>query len=250
MKKLLFGLLVILGCSHPVAAVKTVPLPEYEEMTPLAREISDTTVALVHRNMKYDDGSMDGVYRPFCTGVWVSRKMILTARHCVKGLAELTERKEMGMVVEFSLKNQIVDVGVSPSSRWTGKVVGLNKKMDLALIEAGDNISHEVAQLAPQSPGVGSHLAMMGHVRGLYWTYVEGVVSSYRAHYNPMIDKEMNGPFMQVSAPISLGNSGGGAFNMYGHLVGIVSFVNVAPNTAFYIPLVDIRVFLKSFGIK
>jgi S1-C subfamily serine protease len=60
------------------------------------------------------------------------------------------------------------------------------------------------------------------------------------------LDDELLGPWMQVSAPIWYGNSGGGAFDAEGSLVGIASFKALAPNVAFYVHLETIREFLLS----
>src|SRR5277367_3186080 len=55
----------------------------------LARATDDMTVALVHTSPLRNDG----VTYPFCTGVWVSNDVILTAGHCVIGLAEAIDEE-------------------------------------------------------------------------------------------------------------------------------------------------------------
>jgi S1-C subfamily serine protease len=49
---------------------------------------------------------------------------------------------------------------------------------------------------------------------------------------------------MQVSAPVWFGNSGGGAFNDEGEIVGIASFIMKGPSLGFFIPVDSIRPFL------
>jgi len=235
--------LMLLGCSKAVVPIPAVS--PYEDNSVLSEGISDRTVALVYKSAG-EDGKE--IYRPFCTGVWVSEREILTAGHCVESMAELQGAGKIGLELKFIIKNQVVDIGEDVRGVYVGRVLAVDLRHDLALIGVGGLAPrHGVSRLAERMPGVGTRMFSCGHVKGLYWTYVEGVVAAWR---HEMAMSEFEGPFMQVSAPVYLGNSGGGIFNASGELVGIASFIASAPNAAFYIPLVHMKSFLKKNGVK
>ena len=105
---------------------------------------------------------------------------------------------------------------------------------------------HDYAKLASYAPAIGEKIHIVGHVKGLYWSYIEGVVSGYRLEVPAAkVEAHMSGPFMQLSAPVYFGNSGGGVFNSDGDLVGVVSFMLGAPLTNFAIPVKRIRALVK-----
>ena len=222
----------------------------------LVKTENSSTVALVHTKIDPDDGSRST--GPFCTGVWVNKTMILTAHHCVVGIAGQLEKegvvieKLSDITIQYIVENEVVGIGRDPSAMHNAKIKGLDKENDLALLEAVNESSvpnHGIAELAESAPIVGERLSFIGHVKGFYWTYVEGPVAGYREDLD-MMGQDRPGPFMQVSAPIYFGNSGGGAFDKDGKLVGIASFIYAGmPLCAFYEPLETIRSFLAGFKV-
>lgn len=90
---------------------------------------------------------------------------------------------------------------------------------DTALVQvAKDPGSHPVALLGPL-PRVGDHVMTMGHPTRLMYSYSSGEVSAIRYEDGESV--------IQVTVPISPGNSGGGLFNDSGELVGICSYERV-----------------------
>lgn len=237
--ELLIGIMVIvmMGCGK---------LPEQRGPTGLVKHIDSYTVALMGI-------TSEGEFRTYCTGVWVSEKMIVTANHCAEAAAEIKLGKEEagelesleGTVVYYSVKGEVDEVGKSTFGIHASLVVETDGDHDLALLRASGEVipSHESAKLAAVSPGVGEEVHVVGQVKGLYWSYIKGVVSGYRGSLPERMlpGDNFTGPFMQVSAPIYFGNSGGGVFNGDGELVGIVSFSGGAPNTAMLVHLSSIR---------
>ena len=69
-------------------------------------------------------------------------------------------------------------------------------------------------------PDYGDGLVVVGHPFGLAWTVTNGVVSHPRREGG--VSESM--VWMQISAPIAPGNSGGPVFNEHGQIAGIVSF--------------------------
>lgn len=206
-----------------------------------------STVVLVHKDP-------EGNIATYCTGVWVSKTQILTANHCMMGLAQhiaeemqLDEDEEINpfsMPVHYSTETEVRGVGQEPGAMHLAKVKKLDLGHDLALLQALPEglPAHEVAQIADETP-VGEHLVMVGHPRGLLFTYVEGTIAAVRAELPGKFGPK--GPFVQVNATIWFGNSGGGAFDSHGKLVGIASFMPKMPNMCMYIHRNSIVKFLE-----
>lgn len=238
--KLIIGIMVMMmgvGCGK---------LPEQRGPIGLVNHINSYTVALMGI-------TSDGEFRTYCTGVWVSEKMIVTANHCAEAAAEIKLGKEAagelesleGVTVYYSVMGEVDEVGKSTFGIHASEVMETDGDHDLALLRVSGKVipEHESARLAQVAPGVGEEIHVVGQVKGLFWSYVKGIVSGYRESLPKKMLPEDNftGPFMQVSAPIYFGNSGGGAFNSEGELVGIVSFMGGAPNTAMLVHLSSIR---------
>lgn len=234
-----------------------------------------STVALV----RYDEDNQDdkvSEIKPYCSAVWVDETHILTAHHCVKSIQEEMQEKQdekeknppecsllaklfgacdntppahktiylKDLPIHFVQWKEVDDVGKEPSAWHLSHVVGWDEHKDLALLEAAGHAipSHEVAKLADETPGLGESIHICGHPKGMYWTFLEGTVAGYRSEI-PHMDKKA-GPFMQAQTPIYFGNSGGGAFNNYGELVGIADFLMKLPGEGFFVHLDNIRAFL------
>lgn len=256
----------------------------------LAQHTSAQTVALVS-----DFGVKDTEHDPFCTGVWVGQRTILTAYHCVAGYAEhqyilrqiqtlvdhgvplfiaqllvrtgvLDDIKPddpeasqdmkdaaalvqqvipvpaLGLDMPYIIQGEVTDMGMAPITFHHSTAYFLNKKSDLALLQVGGNPpAHLVAQLAATTPMVGENVAVVGHPHGNFWTYKTGVVSAYRSTMKYVGMKKVDGPFLQISAAVTNGDSGGGVFNDRGQLVGIVSFANAEMVGGYCIHLETIR---------
>ena len=217
----------------------------------LYKHIGQSSVALVLT-------TKDGDIRPYCTGVFVAQDQILTANHCAE--VEPTKdddedgpkSKVVGAAVHYMVEAEVDDPGKEPTGVHLGKVLYVDIEHDLALIKAVGRAvpQHETISLEAPNPKIGDHLYVVGMPRGLYWTYVEGNVGSVRMSMEGF-GVPLKGPFLQVSAPVYFGNSGGGAFNEYGELIGISSFVingsrlfDLVPNTGFFIHIESIRSFM------
>ena len=226
---------------------------EYAEPSGLANELNSATVALVQKSPTLVPGTVDTVmivYQPYCTGVWVSKTIFLTAHHCIEDLGTKEQLKSGKVKVNFLDQKQVINVSESPKGTYQGVVKYFDAEHDLAMIEVkGNKPKHDIARVSNIGAGIGTKTYMVGHVQGLYYTYIEGVVSSYRQRMP--VAATRNGPYMQVSAPIHLGNSGGGVFNEDGELLGICSFISArAPNASFYIPAPVIAHFLREYKVK
>lgn len=216
-----------------------------KDSSALIKHMGLSTVALVAQRR--------GDTLPYCTGVWVDKNLIMTAHHCVEGAAQLAGADEdedidvIGLKIHYIIETEVTGIEEEPTGWHLGTVVMSDMRHDLALVKAeGVNIpKHDVAKIASRSPGLGEKLHFVGHVKGLYWTYVEGNVAAYRDSL-PINEKRL-GPYLQVSAPVYFGNSGGGAFNTDGEVVGIASFIIKVPLTAFYVHADSMRKIIANY---
>lgn len=248
-----------LGVQSPAA----VPLSSHQRVEKLGK----AEMAMVH--------TYHGKTRSMCTGTFISQHIVLTANHCVAGLAKriateqlIEEAKSEGMdpeVVEMGIMLGAIDLPyVDPKTvevhyivqdeageinqdnlnDHVAKVRILSERFDIALLDVvGEVPPHGIAALADQTPEVGENVYIMGHQAGVTWSYMTGTVSGYRQDMSG-VGMKKSGPFIQVQAPMYGGNSGGGIFNAAGELVGMCDFISPAPDMGFGVHLETIRGFL------
>jgi Trypsin-like peptidase domain len=271
----LFVLIFSLGCGglSGSAAAPRMPLTTPQ----LVSHEGYSTVALVRYDEDHEDDKTSQI-EPYCTAVWIDQTHILTAFHCVKSVQEEMQQKQdereknapecnllgalLGLCdpnapvqhkviwmkdlpIHFVQWREVDDVGKEPTAWHLSHVVGWDEHKDLALLEAAGHAipPHEFAKIADKTPELGESVHICGHPKGMYWTFLEGTVAGYRGEI-PHMDKKA-GPFMQVQSPIFFGNSGGGAFNSYGELVGIADFLMRLPAEGFFVHVDNIRLFLQ-----
>ena len=192
MKKLLA---IAMACSVLLLSLMTGCKPSD---VAVARRIQKSTV-LVH--VLISKGEKHG--GALCAGVVVSPHQILLADHCVD------PRWEGVKVDKVFIKN------------YSGRV-------QLATIEEkdrGDDLAllrvrkwEYPADVASSQPKVGSTLWVVGMPLGLQWSVSKGIVSQIDINA-----EGFSGSFFITDATVLPGNSGGGAWNSQGQLVGIVS---------------------------
>ncbi len=130
-------------------------------------------------------------------------------------------------------------------------VLGFDAELDIAILKINSPGKMEIVSLSTEQPRKGESVVAFGAPKGLSFSVTDGIVSAVRA------GKELaefggndKGTWIQTSAPISGGNSGGPLVNMAGKVVGMntLAFKN-AQNVNFAISAADIRGMLdKSAG--
>jgi S1-C subfamily serine protease len=129
--------------------------------------------------------------------------LFLTARHVVDGPEFRSAKPNSNALIAMA------------SGTWgNGEVVARHKTLDLVLLwiprEAGHGIfAQPIAQTAATLEG--ENVFVIGHPEGLRFTLSTGIIS------------RMEGSMIQMSAPVSPGNSGGPVFDDKGNLVAIVT---------------------------
>jgi len=118
---------------------------------------------------------------------------------------------------------------------YQAKIVGLDKKTDLALIKIEAEEDFPVAPLGDSDKlGVGEWVLAIGNPFGLAETVTAGIVSAK----GRVIGAGPYDDFIQTDASINPGNSGGPLFNFWGEAVGInTAIIAGGPGIGFAIPI-------------
>ncbi len=118
-----------------------------------------------------------------------------------------------------------VQVTMQDGTTIPAKVIGTDKKTDLALLKVKDaDKPYAYVPWSDHSPRVGDWVIAVGNPFGLGGTVTAGIVSARGRDIGagPYDD------FLQIDAPVNRGNSGGPTFNTQGQVVGV--------NTAIFSP--------------
>ena len=117
-----------------------------------------------------------------------------------------------------------VQVTTDDGTIYTAKVVGTDKKTDLALIKVDGKKDFTYVKFADQPPRIGDWVVAVGNPFGLGGTVTAGIVSARGRDIGA-------GPYddyIQIDAPINKGNSGGPAFDMNGNVIGVNTAIFLA----------------------
>jgi S1-C subfamily serine protease len=227
----------------------------------LAAQLEAETVAIVR--LVDDDGndSEDGKPTSYCAGVFVSPSVIVTAEHCVVILGMTPDRLELhragadddlprwnptGQRARYAMQGQLTNDG---GGYWSGTVLADDPDDDLGAIQLdAEHPMHAYAQVSTGEIADGDRVEIVGHPIGYLWSYAEGYVSASRNDTrNP---HERLFPTLQVAGPIAPGNSGGGAFDAFGRLVGVASYQNNSMHgMGFFVHRDAVARFLHTVGV-
>lgn len=134
-----------------------------------------------------------------------------------KEAKELSEEYDTLSVTVGYYKSATIRKGtLSGEVTYNGYVVKYNKKYDLALIEieiVDDNL--EILPVALKEPDIGDEIYAVGYPLGVDRNVSKGILSS----------KTDDFLYYVIDTMITFGNSGGGAFNNKGELIGVPSRV-------------------------
>ena len=130
-----------------------------------------------------------------------------------------------------------IKVTLKDGSTYTAKIVGGDKKTDVAVIKikVGDKKVSVVEFGDSSKIHVGDLVFAIGNPFGLKWTVTHGIISAKGRHslgLNPVED------FIQTDAAINPGNSGGPLCDIYGRVIGInTAIIKNAQGLGFAIPI-------------
>lgn len=213
----LFGMTV---CTPPKPSLSY----QEQQKKEIVKNLERKTVALI-------DLGNSGDLHPYCSGVWISKNTILTANHCVN--KDETTSEKLVLFQDYRDQNKLARVAI---------VSATDSDNDLALIIATNPPDdHPIASLSQADVWDGQKVGIVGHTVGLWWSYSEGVISSTRN------DVGKFSKLLQISSPAWFGNSGGGAFDEEGNMVGMCSWImGKAPMMTFFVHKDIIKKFLDA----
>jgi serine protease Do len=146
-------------------------------------------------------GNGEEVRRGVGSGFIVSKDgFILTNAHVVEGASE-------------------VNVRLTDKREFKAKVVGVDKRTDIALIKIDANNLPIVNIGDPQKVRVGEWVAAIGSPFGFDNSVTAGIVSAKSRN----LPTDSYVPFLQTDVAVNPGNSGGPLFNLAGEVIGINS---------------------------
>ncbi len=124
-------------------------------------------------------------------------------------------------------------------------VLAFDKVRDVAIIKAHGQNFRALSLGNSDRVEVGEEVVAIGSPLSLESTVSNGIVSGVRTA------EELGGKFLQVTAPISPGSSGGPLFNMAGEVIGITTlYLKGGENLNFAIPINDVKRLLSTQSTK
>jgi len=124
-------------------------------------------------------------------------------------------------------------------------VLAFDKARDIAVIKAHGQNFQPLALGNSDRIQVGEEVVAIGNPLSLESTVSDGIVSGVRAI------QEEGGTYLQITAPISPGSSGGPLFNVAGEVVGITTmYIKGGENLNFAIPINDAKRLLSNQTAK
>ncbi len=125
------------------------------------------------------------------------------------------------------------------------QLIAGDTERDVCLLSANDGQSAPVATRSASTVRVGENVFAIGNPQGLEQTLSQGIVSALRRNGD---EKAL--PYIQTTAPISQGSSGGGLFDSQGRLIGIPSFMSAEGQNLNFAAPVDWALDIQARGTK
>jgi serine protease Do len=116
------------------------------------------------------------------------------------------------------------EVTTDGGKTYQAKIVGTDPQTDLTLLKISASTEFAYVRFAAGLPRVGDWVLAVGNPFGLGGTVTAGIVSARGRD----IGEGPYDDFIQIDAPMNVGNSGGPTFNVKGEVIGV--------NTAIFSP--------------
>ncbi len=116
------------------------------------------------------------------------------------------------------------EITTDSGKTYLAKVIGTDPQTDLALVKVSASTDFPYVRFAADVPRIGDWVLAVGNPFGLGGTVTAGIVSARGRDIGELPYDE----YIQIDAPVNLGNSGGPTFNVKGEVIGV--------NTAIFSP--------------
>ena len=207
------SILVLLSAMCLIAAGCTNNSPKEKEIKPDKKELSAEDIY----KQSFDKVAMvlcyqDGIPSSQGSGFFIDKNTLVTNYHVIEG-SDYLELKIAG--------DETIYKGA--------KVVEASPEYDLAIVQTKQDFSaFEIVDCSKVE--VGAKIYTIGNPRGLEGTISDGILSGKRN--NEGIE------YLQITAPISPGNSGGPVLNDKGEVIGVATFAyKNSQNLNFAVPV-------------
>lgn len=175
----------------------------------LYAKVKDTVVMLYsYQNVQ---GYEEPVLSSSASGVvFTADGYIITNAHVVANAAKMT-------AVVYDYENEDI------THEYEATVIGSDSATDLAVIKINRDEPFKYALLGnSETVRVGQDICVLGNPKSLASTLTKGIISGLgRASYS---GSGYGCSSIQIDAAINSGNSGGGLFDMYGNVIGIIDY--------------------------
>jgi len=183
----------------------------------IAKKAFESTVLLVMEEASGQPVSLG-------SGFFVAQGKIASNLHVVKG-ASRGYARVIGQKAKYIIEG----------------IIGIDPDRDLVLLKISGTITPPLPIGNSDSVEVGESVYAVGNPRGLEGTFSQGIVSGIRE-----VDSNK---LLQITAPISPGNSGGPVLNSKGEVIGVsVATFMGGQNLNFAIPSNYIKVLISNAG--
>jgi tetratricopeptide (TPR) repeat protein len=179
----------------------------------VAQSAFRSVVVLVAENAKSKPISLG-------SGFFVRTDVIATNYHVIKGASRLYA-KLVGQQGVYRIK----------------EVLTIDKDRDLALLKVAEVTAPVLSLGYNREVAIGDEVFVVGNPEGLEGTFSQGVISGIRSVAGKL--------YLQITAPISPGSSGGPVMNTSGEVIGVaVGTLRTGQNLNFAVPVSDLRFLL------
>ncbi|MDQ2855768.1 MAG: S1C family serine protease, partial [Acidobacteriota bacterium] len=144
------------------------------------------------------------------SGFFIDTDVVVTSYHVIKGATKI--------VAKIVGQRRLYDVSV---------IIRIDEERDLALLKVEGAKARPLRVATSYRAGVGDLVYVAGNPEGLEGTFSEGIVSALRGK-----------KYIQITAPISHGSSGGPVLNRRGEVIGVAAgAIEEGQNLNFAIPI-------------
>jgi Trypsin-like peptidase domain len=192
------------------------PNPRILELSP--REIARRSFPSVVLLLTEDE---NGKPISLGSGFFVRSDLIATSRHVIRHASRIYVRL-IGQTRAYEVQ----------------AIAGVDQERDLALLRINGSIGHALPLGKASDVAVGDQIYAIGNPEGLEGTFSQGVVAALRGN-----------AYIQITAPISSGSSGGPVLNSRGEVIGIATAIlEGGQNLNFAIPVSHLSRLVSQVG--